>query len=99
MIEFAPAKKPAVKFLILLLSALILIFPACRKKRPEMATRLYKLTHNKIFKDASPDSFKVVFEQVFNQKKASLNHPAFIMDFYEKNNFTPVFVLSHLYNG
>src|SRR6185503_1691641 len=80
-------------------SALILIFPACRKKRPEMATRLYKLTHNKIFKDASPDSFRVAFEQVFNQKKASLNHPDFIMSVYTTNNFTPVFVLNHLYNG
>ena len=99
MIEFAPAKKPAVKFLLILLSVFILIFPACRKKRPEMATRLFKETHNKLFKDASPDSFKVVFEQVFNQKKAALGHPDFILDFYAKNNFNPVFVLNHLYNG
>jgi len=64
-----------------------------------MATLLFKQTHNKIFKDASPDSFKVVFEQVFNQKKATLSHAAFIMDFYQKNHFDPVFVLNHLYNG
>jgi murein L,D-transpeptidase YcbB/YkuD len=99
MTECAPAKRPAVKFLIILLSALVLTLPACIKKRPEMATMLFKKTHNKIFKDASPDSFKVVFEQVFNQKKAGLNHPDFILDFYEKNHFNPVFVLNHLYNG
>ena len=99
MIEFAPAKKPAVKFLLILLSAFVLIFPSCVKKRSEMATLLYKKTHNKIFKDASPDSFKVVFQQVFNQQKINLSHPDFILDFYEKNHFNPVFVLNHLYNG
>jgi murein L,D-transpeptidase YcbB/YkuD len=98
MIKFAPAKRPAVKFFIILLSALILTLPGC-KKRSEMATMLFKKTHNKIFKDASPDSFKVVFEEVFNQKKAGLTHPDFILDFYEKNHFNPVFVLNHLYNG
>ena len=64
-----------------------------------MATLLYKKTHNKIFKDASPDSFKVVFEQVFKHKKDHIKHADFIKDFYEKNHFMPVFVLNHLYNG
>jgi L,D-transpeptidase YcbB len=99
MIEFAPARKRAVKFLLILLSAFVLTLPACRKKRSAMATLLFKQTHNKIFKDASPDSFKVVFEQVFNQKKATLTHAWFIEDFYAKSHFNPVFVLNHLYNG
>jgi murein L,D-transpeptidase YcbB/YkuD len=99
MIKFAPAKNPAVKLSIILLCAFLMIFQGCIKKRSAMATLLYKKTHNKIFKDASPDSFKVVFERVFKQRKSALSHPALIMDFYEKTQFTPVFVLNHLYNG
>lgn len=64
-----------------------------------MATILFKKTHNKIFKDASPDSFAVVLNKVFRQRKDQLTHGDIIIDFYRKNHFTPVFTLNHVYNG
>jgi murein L,D-transpeptidase YcbB/YkuD len=99
MTDIAPAKKPSAKFLIILLSAIVLTFSGCVKKRSAIATFLFKQTHNKIYKDASADSFKVVFEQVFREEKDGLKNADFIKDFYQKNNYTPVFVMNHLYNG
>ncbi len=101
MIKLIPVKKFTVFPLIFILSAvlLILIFQGCKPKRSEMAKVLFKKTHNKVFQEVNPDSFAVVFKQVFKQQRPKLKHAEFIIDHYAKNNYQPEFVLNHLYNG
>ena len=99
MIIFAPVKKNTVVFFLFILPALILTLPSCKKKRSEMAILLYKKTHNKVFKDATPEGFSVVFKKVFDAERSKLSHADVIYDFYKKNGYNPEFVMSHLFNG
>jgi murein L,D-transpeptidase YcbB/YkuD len=97
MIKLHPVKKITVAFLIFVLSALIVT--SCKKKRSEMANVLFKQTHNKIFRDVTPEGFAEVFKKVFSDEKSELRHPDFIINYYEENDYTPVFVMNHLFNG
>jgi murein L,D-transpeptidase YcbB/YkuD len=99
MIRLNPVKKFTVAFLIFFLPALILTFQSCKKKRSEMANVLFKKTHNKVFRDVTPEGFAEVFKKVFNDRKSKLKHADFIIDYYEKNDFKPVFTMDHLFNG
>jgi murein L,D-transpeptidase YcbB/YkuD len=99
MSKSAPVNKITVLFSVLLLVSLILTFQSCRKKRSEMGNKLFKQTHNKIFKDASPEGFSVVFKKVFAEQRSKLRYADFIMACYQKNHYEPVFVMDHLFNG
>jgi murein L,D-transpeptidase YcbB/YkuD len=99
MIRFNPVKKITVAFLIFFLPALILTFQSCKKKRSEMANVLFKKTHNTVFRDVTPEGFAEVFKKVFARERPKLKHADFIINYYEKNDFKPVFVMDHLFNG
>jgi len=64
-----------------------------------MANLLFKKTHNKIFRDVTPEGFSLVFKKVFANKKSSLKHADFIFNYYENTNYKPVFIIDHLFNG
>jgi murein L,D-transpeptidase YcbB/YkuD len=99
MIKFTPVKKTTVILLIFLLPAFILTFQSCKKKRSEMATMLYKQTHNKVFKNVTPEDFAEVFKKVLAADSVKLGHAGFIIDHYEKNDYTPELVLNQLFNN
>jgi len=99
MIKFTTVKKSAVPLLLIFLSALILTFQSCKKKRPVMAGILFKKTHNKVFQDFSPDSFAVVFKKVLIDERTKMRHGNFITNYYEKNHYNPQLVMDHLFNG
>ena len=99
MTIFAPVKKNNVVFFLFILPALILTLQSCKKKRSEMANVLYKKTHNKVFKDATPEGFSVVFKKVFDDERSKLSHADIIYDHYKRNDYKPVFVMDHLFNG
>ncbi|HEY8784017.1 MAG TPA: L,D-transpeptidase family protein, partial [Mucilaginibacter sp.] len=65
----------------------------------EMASELFKKTHNKIFREVTPEGFSEVFKKVFWKEKSKLNHPLFILAYYQKNDYRPEFVMDHLFNG
>ena len=98
MINFKPVKKTTVLILIFFLPVLLITFQGCKKKRSEMANALFKRTHNIVFQDATPEGFAVVFKQVFAEKRSRLNHADFIMDYYRRNHYQPLFVMNHLFN-
>jgi murein L,D-transpeptidase YcbB/YkuD len=100
MIKFAPVIKLTVNCpLLLLLFALTLTIQSCKKKRAEMADELFKKTHNKVFKDVTPEGFANAFKQVFNEERPDIKYAGFLRAYYQKNHFRPVFVLNHLFNG
>ncbi|MDR3693771.1 L,D-transpeptidase family protein [Mucilaginibacter sp.] len=99
MIKFVAARKVAAPLLLFVLSAFIITFQSCKKKRSEIANILYKKTHNKILKDFTPEGYQVVFKQVFNEEKHKLSHAGVISEWYGNNHYEPVFVLNHLFNG
>jgi len=99
MIRLYPVKKITVTFLIFFLPALVLTFQSCKKKRSEMANVLFKKTHNKVFRDITPEGFAEVFKKEIAAARPKLQHADFIIDYYEKNNFKPVFIMDHLFNG
>src|ERR1700761_698931 len=98
MIPYKKVKKSTAFFLLIILPAL-LTFQSCKKKRSEMANLLYKETHNKVFRNMSPDTFAVVFKKVFNEERSKMDHADLIYNYYKLNDFKPVFVMSHLFNG
>ncbi|MDB5089898.1 MAG: L,D-transpeptidase, partial [Mucilaginibacter sp.] len=97
MIKFAPVKKIAVPLLIL--SAFIITFQSCKKKRNETATFFFKKTHNKIYQDYTPEAFAKVFKSELVRERSNLKHADFITDYYIKNHYTPQLVMAHLFNG
>ena len=99
MVKFVTAKKVAVPLLLFFLSAFIITFQSCKKKRSEIANALFKKTHNKVFKEFTPEGYRAVFKQVFDAEKPKLSHANFIEDWYQKDHFEPIFVLNHLFNG
>ncbi|MDB5016052.1 MAG: L,D-transpeptidase [Mucilaginibacter sp.] len=99
MTKLNPIKGLAVPSLIILLSALILTFQSCKKKRPEIANILFKKTHNKVFKDFTPEGFSEVFQKVLADKRAELKYPDLIKAYYDSTEYTPDFLLQHLFSG
>ena len=91
-------KRSAWPFLLLIFCCIVLTFQGCRKKRSEIATVLYKKTHNKAFKDFDPDEFSAEFKKILNTEKLKLTNPQVIYDHYDKDDY-PVFVMNHLWNG
>src|SRR4030088_2664029 len=99
MIKLTSLKRSAFPFLIIILSAILLTIQSCKKKRPQLATILYKKTHNKVFKNFEPEDFSVVLKKVLEDEKSKMKYGSFILDYYEKNDYTPEFVMQHLFNG
>lgn len=81
-----------------ILSLFLLTFQSCKKKRPEMANKLYKETHNKIFKKITPEGFSEVFKNVLDSEKSKLTYPQLIANFYDQNDYDPELIMDHLFN-
>ncbi|WP_448698954.1 L,D-transpeptidase family protein [Mucilaginibacter sp. AW1-3] len=64
-----------------------------------MGDVLFKKTHNKFFKDVTPEGFAAVFQKVIEQQKASLTNSKVITAWYAQNDYDPNFVMDHLPNG
>ncbi|HEY5327051.1 MAG TPA: L,D-transpeptidase family protein [Mucilaginibacter sp.] len=99
MIIRNPVKKSTPVFLIFILAAVILTFQSCKKNRSEMADMLFKQTHNKVFRNVTPEGFSEVFKKVFTDEKSKLKHTDFVINYYENTDYRPVFVMDHLFNG
>ncbi|WP_295676154.1 L,D-transpeptidase family protein [uncultured Mucilaginibacter sp.] len=99
MIKLFAARKIAAPLLLFALTAFIITFQSCKKKRSETANILFKITHNKLYKDFTPEGYQVVFKQVFNTEKQKFTHAGVISEWYGSNHYEPVFVLNHLFNG
>lgn len=85
--------------LVFVLCCLLITFQSCKKHRSEMGNTLYKHTHNSVFKNADEDEFAAVFKKVLEANRDKMSNPDFIISYYEKHNYEPVFVLSHLWNS
>lgn len=92
-------KKTSLFVLVLMFFCLMIAFQSCKKKRSEIGKILFKQTHNKIFKDIDPDEYVNVFKKVLQQERSKLSNPQLIFDHYDQDDYTPVFVLDHLWNG
>jgi L,D-transpeptidase YcbB len=99
MIALLNAKKCAGLLLAFIFGCLLLTYQGCKKKRDEMGQILYKHTHNPVLKDASQEDFAMVFKRVLAQNRNSLSNPDLIMKYYHENDYEPVFVMNHLWNG
>jgi murein L,D-transpeptidase YcbB/YkuD len=93
-------KKSALPILLTLFCLLALTIQSCKKKsRSDMGDELYKKTQNKVFKDATPEGLAEVFKQVLLNNKGKLANPNLITSFYVQNDYDPVFVMDHIFNG
>ncbi|OOQ61569.1 L,D-transpeptidase scaffold domain-containing protein [Mucilaginibacter pedocola] len=85
---------------LLLFAALMLVFSSCKKKtRSDLGRVLYEKTKNKVFRDATPEALAEVFKTVLAEEKVNVNNPKLINAFYEQNDYDPVFVMDHIFNG
>ena len=64
-----------------------------------MASELYKKTHNKVFKDVTPEGFATVFKETLEKRKAKLSNADLLLTYYDEHDYEPVFVLNHLFNN
>ncbi|RYU91364.1 L,D-transpeptidase [Mucilaginibacter terrigena] len=92
-------KKSALQVLVMLICVLSLTFQSCKKSRSDLGKVLYEKTKNKVFKDATPEGLAEVFKQVLADNKSKMDNPNLITSFYEKNDYDPVFVMDHIFNG
>ena len=83
----------------ILAAALLMVFPSCKKSRSDLGESLYKKTHNKVFKDATPEGLAEVFKKVLVEEKGHMTNPALITAYYEQNDYDPAFVMDHIFNG
>jgi murein L,D-transpeptidase YcbB/YkuD len=99
MIIIKSTKKSTRLILVLILCCLAGIYQGCKKKRSEMASVLYKRTHEKVFKDIDPDEFAAFFKKELKREKAAMNNPQLMIAHYEQNDYEPDFVLYRLWDG
>lgn len=93
-------KKSALPMFFALICFLALTVQSCKKKsRSDLGAELYKKTQNKIFRDATPEGLAEVFKQVLESNKGKMDNPKLITAFYENNDYDPVFVMDHIFNG
>lgn len=85
--------------LLFAIIAALFTLQSCRKKaRSDMGDILFKKTHNKVFKDVTPQGFAAVFQKVLEQQKNKLTNQAVIRNWYIKNDYDPNFVMDHWAN-
>ncbi|HZX57426.1 MAG TPA: L,D-transpeptidase, partial [Mucilaginibacter sp.] len=94
---FTPGKKFA--YIALAFLFCFSIFQGCKKKRSEMGKVFFKHTHNPVYKDLDGDDFTVVFKKVLAGNKNNVSNPDFITNYYDQNDYEPVFLMNHLWNG
>ena len=99
MVILNNTKKNTRVFLVLIFCCLAATFQSCKKKRSEMASILFKRTHNKVFKDIDPDDFTVFFKKELSREKSIMGNPQLMTDHYRQNDYEPDFVLYHLWDG
>jgi murein L,D-transpeptidase YcbB/YkuD len=93
-------KKAAPPILLSLFFLFALSIQSCNKKsRSDMGKQLFEKTKNKVFKDATPEGLAEVFKKVLVEDRARLSNPALITAYYEQNNYDPMFVMDHIFNG
>jgi len=99
MIAFRHAKNCADFVLAFIFGCLMLTYQGCKKKRDEMGQVLYKHTHNPALKDATLEEFATVFKRVLAENRDNMSNPDLVIKYYDENDYEPVFVMDHLWNG
>src|ERR1700709_841044 len=99
MILLKNTTKNTALILLLILCCFSATLQSCKKKRSEMASILYKRTHNKVFKDVDPAEFADFFQKELEQAKSKMNNPEIITAHYAQTDYEPDFVLYHLWDG
>ena len=99
MNPFTYAKKCPGLTLAFLFCFLILTLPGCKKKRTEMGKVFYKHTHNRVYKDLDEDEFTAVFKKVLAENREDISNPDLITKHYDQNDYSPIFLMDHLWNG
>lgn len=99
MIISAGTKRNTCFALVLIFLSLITIIQSCKKKRSEMATILYKKTHNVVFKDIDPDEFAAYFKRELRRERDEISNPDWVLAHYQHNDYEPDFVLYQLWDG
>jgi murein L,D-transpeptidase YcbB/YkuD len=92
-------KRSALPVFLFLFCVLTLTIQSCKKKRSDLGEQLFKKTNNKVFRDATPEGLAEVFKKVLVDEKAQIANPKLIASFYEGNDYDPVFVMDHIFNG
>ncbi len=94
-INFTQKRIPALSLLILA-ALFLLTVESCKKSRSDMGNTLYLKTKNKVFKNVTPEGFSAVFQKVLEEDKGKLNNPQLIADFYQQNDYDPIFLMEHI---
>jgi murein L,D-transpeptidase YcbB/YkuD len=77
----------------------ILTLSGCKKKREDIASILFKQTHQDVFKDITDQDYTKAFKQAFKIQQPQLQHSELILAWYKAHNYKPVLVLNHLFNN
>ena len=64
-----------------------------------MGQVLFIKTKNKVFKDVTPEGFAEVFKKVLAADSSKMAYPKVLMAYYQQNDYDPIFVMDHLFNG
>jgi L,D-transpeptidase YcbB len=98
--NYLKAAKLNWQILTFLFLAALLTFQSCKKKkaRSDMGKVLYDKTHNKVFKDITPEGFAPVFQKVLEEQGPKLPYYKLISNWYSQNDYDPVFLMDHLKN-
>src|ERR1700744_6132480 len=86
-------------FFILTLLAFAFTFQSCKKNRSDMGKTLALKTKNKVFEDATPEGFAIVFKQVLAKEGSKITYPKIIDAYYKQNEYDPELVMDHIFNG
>ena len=99
MTKITPVKKIAAAVILFIFPVVLLTIQSCKKKRSDLADILYKKTHNKVFKNVTPEGFAEAFKQVLHDEKSTLNNADFIASYYDENDYEPEMIVNHLFNN
>ncbi|RYG23070.1 MAG: hypothetical protein EOO01_44590, partial [Chitinophagaceae bacterium] len=72
---------------------------SCKKSRSDIGKMLFQETRNRVFKKVEADAFNAVFKETLKEERGNLRNPNLITAFYEGNDYDPVFVMDHIFNG
>jgi murein L,D-transpeptidase YcbB/YkuD len=81
------------------LFVLLLTFQSCKKKHSEIADQLFKVTQNKAFKDIDPDTLAATLKNELTAQKLKIANEHVIESYFRANDYQPVLVMNHLFNG
>lgn len=85
--------------LVLVIPAVIITMPGCKRKHSEVADYFFKRTQNKAFKGITDEQYDSIFRKVYKEQKPFMAHSLFILNYYHKNHFRPSLVMEHLYSS